>query len=190
MAIEDKIKWNNKYLQNEKLLKKRVHSKRLEKALKFTNGEKALEIACGTGRNSLFLATHGFCIDAFDISDIAIEFLKNENIKNINAQLIDLQDYKFLDNHYDLIVQTNFFDREILPKLKNSLKKGGIIFIETYMDDITNEKTPSNPSFLLQKNELKTIFENGFKVLEYIEEQNDADEMYKMMKQSVIAKKL
>src|SRR5437763_2642105 len=34
---------------------------------------RALDIACGGGRNALFLAELGFEVDALDISDVAIE---------------------------------------------------------------------------------------------------------------------
>ncbi len=52
---------------------------------------------------------------------------------------------------------TNFLDRKIISSLKNALKKDGILFIETYMEDKENEKLDSNPDFLLKKGELKVF---------------------------------
>ena len=35
-------------------------------------GVRALDIACGRGRNSLYLAQQGFAVDAVDVSSVAI----------------------------------------------------------------------------------------------------------------------
>lgn len=190
MAIEDKIKWNKKYNENEKLLKRKSPSKKLLKAIEYTKGEKALEIACGTGRNSIYLAQNGFNVDAYDISNIAIDFLNKQNIKNLNTFVEDLENFTPKTNYYDFIVQTNYLDRTIIPNLKVALKKEGILYIETYMDSEINQKQPSNKSFLLQKDELKTFFDKNFEIIEYTEFLNSSDELYKMMVQSIIVRKI
>ncbi|MGB5917628.1 MAG: tellurium resistance protein TehB, partial [Arcobacter sp.] len=85
---------------------------------------------------------------------------------------------------------TNFLDRKLIPKLANALKKDGILFIETYMHDKINEKPPSNPDFLLQKDELKSFFDDQFEILDYDEFENEDYELYRMKKQSIEVKKL
>jgi hypothetical protein len=85
---------------------------------------------------------------------------------------------------------TNFLDRNIILPLANALKKDGILFIETYMEDEENEKPNSNPDFLLKKGELKTFFDNYYKILEYDEFFNETYELYRMKIQSIIVKKL
>lgn len=189
MAQKDKEKWDKKYNETPKLMEDRTPSPKVLEAIKYTKGNKALEIACGTGRNTIYLAQNGFEIDAFDISDVAIKHLKKQNIKSINAMQKDLESFSPNKNLYDLIVQTNYLDRDIFPSLKDSLKKDGIIIIETYMNHKENEKPPSNPLFLLQENELKEIF-SDFEILKYDEYFNEKHELYKMRKQSIIAKKI
>ncbi len=189
MAQKDKEKWDKKYNETPKLMEDRTPSPKVVEAIKYTRGKKALEIACGTGRNSIYLAENGFIVDAYDISEIAINHLKKQNIKNLNAIQKDLENFEAKENSYDLIVQTNYLDRKIFPNLKNSLKKDGIIVIETYMNHEENEKPPSNPLFLLQKNELKEIF-SDFEIVKYDEYFNEKHELYKMRKQAIIAKKL
>jgi SAM-dependent methyltransferase len=189
MAQKDKEKWDKKYNETPRLMKDRTPSPKVVEAIKYARGKKALEIACGTGRNSIFLAENGFEVEAFDISEVAINHLNKLNIKNLTAIQKDLEEFKPQKNNYDLIVQTNYLDRKIFPNLKNALKKDGIIIIETYMNHEENEKPPSNPLFLLEKNELKKIF-NDFEILEYDEYFNEKHELYKMRKQAIIAKKL
>jgi SAM-dependent methyltransferase len=186
MAIKDKIKWDKKYQQNPVLLQDRDISTKLENIINKVQVGKALDIACGVGRHSKYLAKLGFDVDAFDISQVAIEKL---NEKNISAQLIDLEGYIPTQNYYDFIIMANYLDRELIPHLATALKKGGVLFIETYMDHKDNNKPQSNPDFLLQKDELKTYFDDKYKVLEYDEFDNEAYEIYKMKKQFIAVMK-
>lgn len=189
MANEDKIKWDKKYTNNPQLLEERSPSKKLESVIELTSGKKALDIACGSGKNSIYLAKNGFNIDAYDISQIALDTLNSRGYNTINTKLIDLDSFTPELNNYDLIVQTNFLDRELIPKLLKSLKENGLLFIETYMDHPSNTKPNSNPTFLLQKDELKFFVANGFKLIDYDEFDNDPIELYRMKKQSIIIQK-
>lgn len=190
MAIEDRIKWDKKYEQNPNLLKQRQASKKLINILDKTKGFKALEVACGAGRNSIYLAQNGFEVEAFDISKLALDTLNEKGFGNIKTKLVDLENYTPNENSYNLIVMTNFLDRKLIPKLAKALQKDGILVIETYMSHESNNKPSFNPDFLLQKNELKTFFSKEYEVLEYDEFDNEVEEMYKMRKQSICVKRL
>lgn len=189
MADEDKIKWDEKYKNNKNLLEKRPQSKKLTNAIKFVEGTLALDIACGIGRNSIFLAQNDFEVEALDISTVALEKLNKNNYKNIKTKQVDLENYCPKENSYDLIVMTNYLDRKLIPKLYKALKKNGILFIETYMFHEENEKPPSNPNFLLKKEELKSFAKNSSEILDYEEFFNEPFEMYKMRKQAIVIKK-
>lgn len=60
-----------------------------QKFYRLSRKGKALDIAAGLGRNSLFLAEKGFEVDAVELSDVAVEKLKNLH-KNINVIQEDL----------------------------------------------------------------------------------------------------
>lgn len=190
MAQKDEIKWNKKYKEIPSLLQTREVSKKLMQIVQKAKGKKALDIASGAGRNSIYLASKGFDVEALDISSVALDALKSKDIKNITCNLVDLDVYEIPNNSYDLIVMTNFLDRKLIPKLKMALKEDGILFIETYMDDEVNEKAPSNSDFLLRKDELLSFFDDNFEVLDYDEFLNEAEELYKMKKQSIFVRKI
>ena len=190
MALKDKIKWDKKYQETASLLRDREPSEKLKKIVEKVKGKKALDVASGAGRNSIYLATNGFEVEALDISQIALDVLNNKAYKNISCKLVDLDEYDVPQNSYDLIVMTNFLDRNIIPKLSIALKTNGILFIETYMEDEENEKPPSNPDFLLKKGELKTFFDDTFELLDYGEFFNEDNELYKMKKQFIAIKKI
>ena len=189
MSQKDKLKWDKKYQETTSLLKDREPSENLKKIVEKTKGKKALDVASGAGRNSIYLANNGFDVEALDISSVALEVLNNKGFKNISCKLVDLDEYEIPKNNYDLIVMTNFLDRNLIPKLSNALKIDGVLFIETYMEDELNEKTSSNPDFLLKKDELKTFFDDNFELLVYDEFLN-SEELYKMKKQFIAIRKL
>lgn len=189
MSQKDKLKWDKKYQETTSLLKDREASENLKKIVEKTKGKKALDVASGAGRNSIYLANNGFDVEALDISSVALDVLNNKGFKNISCKLVDLDEYEIPKNNYDLIVMTNFLDRNLIPKLSNALKIDGVLFIETYMEDELNEKPSSNPDFLLKKDELKTFFDDNFEFLAYDEFLN-SDELYKMKKQFIAIRKL
>ncbi len=189
MSIKDKNKWNKKYTENPKLIEKREPSFFVKKYATATNGVDVLDLACGVGRNALFLEELGFRVDAVDISIKALEILKSRSKGLINIIEADLDDFKPTKS-YDLIIKCNFLDRELINKTKDALNSGGVYIVETYIEDKDNEKKDSNPNFLLKKDELLNIFKDGFKILEYKTFWNDSSEIYKMRKAAIVAYKL
>lgn len=195
MSLQDKQKWDAKYLKKSQLLKPRDASENLQDATQHCKGKNALDLACGAGRNSIYLAKQGFSVDATDIAKIAIDALNDDAKKNnlsakINTNLIDLDTYEIQHNKYDLIVMANFLNRELIKKAQIALKKDGILFVETYMINSENEKMKSDLNNLLQSNELKLILNNSFEILYYDEFKNEDYEIYKMQKQVIVAKKI
>jgi len=189
MAIEDQIKWDTKYSETPKLLEKREVGVQLKKAIKHSKVGMALDIACGAGKNSIYLAENDFDVESLDISKVALDVLEEYNYKNITTVLTDLDGFSPIENKYDLIVMTNFLDRDMIPRLVNGLTSGGILFIETYMVHISNTKKSSNLNYLLKEGELKTFFDENYKILDYSEFDNEPYELYKMRKQSITIQK-
>jgi len=189
MAIEDQIKWDTKYNETPKLLEKREVGLQFKKAIKYSKVGMALDIACGAGKNSIYLAENDFEVESLDISKVALDVLKDYDYKNITTVLTDLDGFNPVENKYDLIVMTNFLDRDMIPKLVKGLKYQGILFIETYMIHISNTKKSSNLNYLLKEGELKTFFDDDYVVLDYSEFDNEPYELYKMRKQSITIQK-
>ncbi len=73
---------------------------------KLTAGSRILDIGCGDGRHSLFLAKKGFEVTAIDISTAGIKKLSQlaeRSGVSINAQVVDMRQFKFTSS-YDLII--------------------------------------------------------------------------------------
>jgi len=184
MSNIDKERWNKKHQKNLmpqnpiNLIKEYAH---------LAQGKQALDVACGNGRHSRYLASLGFEIDALDISSVAIEQL--QGISHIHAKEVDFDSYKLEKEKYNLIVCTYFLERKLLPQMIDALKQNGIILMETFVQHNDNERIPSNPTFRLNKGELETYFKHQCELL-YISEWWDIDyQGYKTLKTSMVAKK-
>jgi len=165
MSIEDKKRWDRKY--KEKIIPTKI-IKVVDEYASLAKGKKALDIACGMGRNSKLLAKKGFEVLAIDISPLALDTLKE--IDNITTKEVDLDSYRLKEDSYDLIVCTYFLNRSIFPQIYSSLKKDGIFIFETFKEHSKSTKVPSNKDFLLKSGELKEIFSKGYEIIHLSEE--------------------
>ncbi len=160
MSIEDKKRWDRKY--KEKIIPTKIIEV-IDSYNHLAKGKKTLDIACGMGRNSKFLAKKGFKVEAIDISPLALKTLKD--IDNITIKEVDLDSYKLEENIYDLIVCTYFLNRSLFPQIYKALKKDGIFIFETFKEHKQSTKVPSNKDFLLKEGELKEIFSKGYNII-------------------------
>jgi 2-polyprenyl-3-methyl-5-hydroxy-6-metoxy-1,4-benzoquinol methylase len=145
----------------------------LKKHIRFLPKGKALDLASGEGRNAVFLAQHGFDVEAVDISEKGLkkaQKLANETGVKIRASLADLDAYKIEKEKYDLIADFYFLKRSLIPKIKGGLKKGGRIIFETYILEHRNISTegPKDRKYYLKPNELLRLFKD-FRIVSYRE---------------------
>jgi tellurite methyltransferase len=134
---------------------------------------KALDMATGEGRNAVFLAQHGFEVDAVDISKKGLKKarkLAREIGIKVNALLVDLDDYQIEKGRYDLIANFYFLKRRLIPRIGKGLKKGGKVIFETYLLEHRTLAAggPKQAKYFLKPNELLRLFKN-FRILFYRE---------------------
>lgn len=169
--MDDKTRWNAKH-QNVPM--PNDPSAIVIKNVKPSNGKRALDIACGTGRNTHYLAELGYEVDAVDISDYALTQINRTN--KIHPIESDLTNYSIIPNSYDLIININYLERKLFSSMIAGLANDGILIFETFIT--AHEEgyhNPSNPEFLLRSNELPTEF-SALKILFY--EERDDINMY------------
>ncbi len=133
---------------------------------------KAMDLACGLGANAKLLAECGLDVDAWDLSVVAIDKLQQEAQEQklaINAQVHDVIKSPPHAQSLDVLVVSFFLDRELCQQLKDALKPGGLLFYQTYSREKVTQLGPSNPDYLLEDNELLSLF-SGLKVRVYRDE--------------------
>jgi SAM-dependent methyltransferase len=118
---------------------------------------RALDIAAGKGRHSLFLAQAGFTVDAVDISDVGLKKIGDH--PRINPICTDLDLYEIEPGAYDLIVNINFFLRRLFPQIIEGLKPGGVLIFETFVEGHQPpDEEGHRREYLLRANELLRTF--------------------------------
>lgn len=132
----------------------------------------ALDLACGLGGNALFMAKRGLQVVAWDYSRVAIEQLNQlaEHQKvSLQAEVRDVVMDPPEGQSFDVIAVSHFLDRSIISDLINTLKPGGLLFYQTFVQEKVNDTGPGNPDFLLKPNELLELF-SSLRKLVYREE--------------------
>ena len=159
---EDRVKWDARYGGTEYLFSCTpsgflAHSIALVRSL--TPGRRALDIACGEGRNGIFLAQNGFEVTAVDISPRGLAKGMRRAAElgvRVNFVQADLETYR-LPETYDLIINFNFLLRPLIPALFDALAPGGVILMETILSAPSLQGT-HRTHFLLRQGELEELF--------------------------------
>ena len=195
MSRADREKWDKKYIAKPQLLMPREPSAVLKKYVTLGEGTRALDLACGSGRNTCYLAEAGYKVDAVDIAAVALQHLQKEAssldiLENIEIKREDLDGFEPKVDAYSLVIMMNYLDRDLIERTKVGLKVGGFYVVETYMVDVDNEKENANQNNLLKPQELKAIFSDGFEIVHYDEFENEKNEIYRMKKAVIVVEKL
>jgi 2-polyprenyl-3-methyl-5-hydroxy-6-metoxy-1,4-benzoquinol methylase len=168
----DQKRWNDRFGREEFAFGKEPNPF-LKKHIRLLPKGKALDIASGEGRNAVFLAQHGFEVDAVDISEKGLKkaqkLARDKGVK-INTLLVDLDQYQIKKERYNLIANFYFLRRRLILRIKKGLKKGGKVIFETYLLEHRTLGTggPKQAKYFLKPNELLGLFKD-FRILFYRE---------------------
>jgi len=149
-------KWNARYAYDQKEFPSPASLLQNEAAY-LPNSGNALDLACGRGGNALFLAQHGFQVDAWDISETAINQLKQSAVAlklsaNLNAVVRDVVEQPPPADSFDVIVVSRFLHRPLSGSIVDALLPGGVLYYQTFTAGL------SNPNYLLTPGELRHLF--------------------------------
>jgi SAM-dependent methyltransferase len=139
----------------------------------------ALDLACGRGRNALFLAKQGCHVTAVDWSAAALDILE-EHAKahripvrriqrievakqaaraGIDLLQADLESVELPTNRYALILNVRYLQRSLFPQICRALRPGGMLLFETYTKaQLDFSGGPRDPTHLLNGGELRRAF--------------------------------
>lgn len=171
MTIRDENYFTDKYGLT------RTHSEVVHAATIVKPG-KTLDLGCGNGRNSLYLAANGYDVTAWDKNPMSIQNLQSigeaEGLGNLQAAITDLNTLSF-DGEYDFILSTvvmMFLEANTIPRLIDNMqrctKPGGYNLIVAAMDTDDFPCTVGFP-FAFKTGELKNYYK-GWDLLKYNED--------------------
>jgi SAM-dependent methyltransferase len=117
---------------------------------------RALDLACGAGRNALWLAQQGWEVTAVDGAEEAIRLVREHDAR-IDTRVLDLETgapLPFEDQTFDLVVILYFLHRPLFAEAQRVLRPRGVV--------VTAVRTSG--TFCLSLEELRGEF-SGWEVL-------------------------
>jgi tellurite methyltransferase len=92
----------------------------------------AIDLACGAGRNALYLAERRWAVTAVDGSERAIELVEQRSSARglkVRTKVADLAvpDFTLPLEAFDLVLIAYYLQRDLFPKVKAATRPGGVI---------------------------------------------------------------
>ena len=142
--------------------------KELKNLIKNYNPKTSLELGCGLGNFSIFMAKQGVNATAIDFSPVAIERAK-KRVENVNQKPLflvgDVTNLEMLNEQYDISFDIGCFHcldsdghQKYAAEVYRLLQSGGIHLIWA-MDDSPSQ-IPFNPDYI------SDVFKDGFQLIE------------------------
>jgi SAM-dependent methyltransferase len=125
-----------------------------------TTDGRALDVACGTGRNSLFLAEQGYEVDALDQSAEGLRMTRETATAQgvadrVNLIQADATEFDYPAGRYDVVTISFFRVLDRLSDLKAALGPDGLFFYQHHLRSVPPAgKGPSSDRYRFRANEL------------------------------------
>ncbi|HBA88447.1 MAG TPA: SAM-dependent methyltransferase [Geobacter sp.] len=161
----DRIKWNERYAADEyffSLGPSKFLAQSMERVSSLVVGRRALDLACGEGRNALYLAQNGYQVTAVDIAERGLKRGEKRAAElGVSVEFVhaDLETWR-PEGLFDLILNFNFLLRPLIPWIVESLAPGGVVVMETILD-APGLHGEHRKDYLLQPGELERLFGGG-----------------------------
>ena len=167
MSGRDRSKWNRRYREGAYLQRPRP-SALLESWVGRIPSGRALDVACGAGRNALYLAAQGFKVDAVDISTEGLERARASAQHAglcINWMERDLDEPLLLEHSYQLILNVRYVNLPLVRRLVSCLAPGGYLICEQHLVSDADVIGPANPAFRVKPGDLQEVA-GGLQILQ------------------------
>ena len=172
MSRAERDKWDERY--RDGAYAERTHPTALlaDWASKVPRG-RALDVACGAGRNALFLAANGYAVDAIDISAAGLERGRVAAAQlglTIDWHCADLEEDPdaLPRGPYDLVVWVRYVNAALWRPLVERLAPGGYVLVEQHLVTSAEVVGPSSAAFRLAPRELERGAA-GLELVHYLE---------------------
>jgi tellurite methyltransferase len=150
--------WNQRYRTREEI--DHEPAQLLVDAVRDLTPGRALDLACGAGRNAVWLAQHGWDVVALDGAEEAIGLIHEPRVE---ARVFDLEagaPLPFEDESFDLVLILYYLHPPLFAEAKRVLRRGGTIVVAVL----------TKGRYGIGRGELVQHFE-GFDVLHHREEE-------------------
>ncbi len=159
MTSEDREIWNERYLHGA-YADRTSPSEILKKWLPLCPQGRALDIACGAGRNARFLRENGYETIGLDISNVAIEDARSlDRTANRKVEYLvhDLDNGIPELGKFDLVIMVRFLDWKVVSSIESHLQVSGCALFEQHLKYDNDESLagPRSNRFRVDSGELQ-----------------------------------
>ena len=159
MSAAERDKWDERY--RDGAYENRTHPTALlaDWLPRLARG-RALDVACGAGRNALFLAANGFAVTALDISSVGIERGRHAaaalglDLEWLCADFDENPEQALPNDRFDLIVWVRYIHHTLMPHVIARLNPGGVLVCEQHLQTRAEVAGPTSTGFRLAAGEL------------------------------------
>ncbi|MDA0341383.1 MAG: class I SAM-dependent methyltransferase [Proteobacteria bacterium] len=114
-----------------------------------------LDLACGAGRHARYFLSLGFQVVLLDRNITAVaDLAADEHVELIACDLEDGRPWPLGERRFDGVLITNYLYRPFMKSIVSAVAPGGVLIYETFAQGNQAFGRPSNPDFLLQREEL------------------------------------
>ena len=148
------VRWEARFSVGEYLFGERPNAYLASKAALLARGSRALSIADGEGRNSVWLAEQGLRVDAFDFSPTAVakagRLAASRGVR-VNFNVSEALAWNWASSTYDLgaAIFIQFASpavrARLFPLIKQALKPGGLLILQGYRVEQLDNGTGGPP---------------------------------------------
>ena len=167
---EELQRWNRRFSAAEYIFGTAPNAFLSSKKALFHAGQRALCVADGEGRNSVWLAGQGLAVTAFDISPVAVEKarrLASERGVAVSFEVADAYGWRWPQAAFDVVaaIFVQFADPAMrsfmFERMARALKPGGLLLLEGYTPKQLEYRTGGPPQVenLYTEPMLRTAFE-------------------------------
>ena len=138
---------------------------------------KALDIGCGGGRDSVFLASLGWQVTAIDQEARVLKRAKQLATRSGASVKFKCCDLKksgcFPEGFFDLVTVVRYLNRDLFSQIDAAISPGGYIVYQTFSRGAEAFGSPKNPNFILQEGELSEVFADYKIIVDRIDKLED-----------------
>lgn len=118
-------------------------------------GGTVLDVACGAGRHGRFFRSLGHPVVLLDrdISRVA-DMASDDDVEIVARDLEGGRPWPLTGRQFDGVIVVNYLYRPILPALVAAVAPGGVLIYDTFAVGNEAYGWPSNPDYLLHREEL------------------------------------
>ena len=186
MQKSELARWNERFSVPDYIFGTAPNAFLASKAALFRPGQRALCVADGEGRNSVWLAEQGLEVSAFDISPVGVakaRRLAAQRRVRVTHEVASVYDWSWPQAHFDVVAAIFVQCADpamrsfLFERMARSLKPGGLVLIEGYTPKQLEYNTggPSKIENLYTAELLRWSF-LGFEILELREYEAELEE--------------